>query len=208
LPGVLKDYFIIYYLETAVHQQSLLEPQSASFPTKHFYWASSTNFIFSSLPLSVASHAAHFAELRTLFSGEFDTVIVESTEAPKVIDAAHGIILPPKHLTELDRLSYVVHEIDRTCFAIPTGALKYTPLHQVIFNEAFKGLKPEAAFELSGWKHFRKSECSDQKELIARQEAFYSTDFLDPISGDMPNQVWSVQRDTTQCVAILRNQLW
>ena len=42
--------------------------------------------------------------LSYLFSGEFDQVLVESSEAPKVIDAAAGIVLPPKHLTELDRL--------------------------------------------------------------------------------------------------------
>lgn len=104
------------------------------------------------------SHAAKFKELRTLFSGEFDTVIFESTEAPKIIDAVHGIVLQPKHLTELDRLSFVVHEIDRSCSAIPSGALKYTPLHQVIFNEAFKGVAASEAFELKGWRHFRKSE--------------------------------------------------
>jgi len=45
----------------------------------------------------------------SLFTGEFDQVLVQSTEAPKVIDAAAGIVLPPKHLTELDRLAVVVH---------------------------------------------------------------------------------------------------
>jgi radial spoke head protein 9 len=143
-----------------------------------------------------------------LFSGEFDTVIFESDEAPKVIDAMSGIILPPKHVTELDRLAFVVNEIDRSCSAIPTGALKYTPLHQVIFNEAFKGLRADDAFNLSGWKHFRRSECKEQCDLIARNEAFYSTEFLDPVSVDMPKCCWSVQKDTTQCVAILRNHMW
>lgn len=47
--------------------------------------------------------------LTYLFSGEFDQVLIESSEPPKVIDAAAGIVLPPKHLTELDRLSVVVH---------------------------------------------------------------------------------------------------
>ena len=96
--------------------------------------------MFSSLPDSNASHASKFLSMRTLFSGEFDTVVFESQESPKIIDAANGIILPAKHLTELDRLAFVVREIDRTCSVVPTGALKYTPLHQVIFNEAFRGL--------------------------------------------------------------------
>jgi hypothetical protein len=72
-----------------------------------------------------------------------------------VIDAANGIILPPKHLTELDRLSVVIHQIDRRCSALPRGALKYTPTHTVLFNEAFEGLSAEKAFDLTNWSHFR-----------------------------------------------------
>jgi hypothetical protein len=63
-----------------------------------------------------------------MFSGEFDTVLVESTEAPKVIDAQAGIFLPPKHVTELDRLACTVRCIERHCSSVPKGALKYTPL--------------------------------------------------------------------------------
>ena len=51
-----------------------------------------------------------------------------------IIDAAAGIVLPPKHLTELDRLSVVVREIDNSCSTVPKGALKYTPLDTVVFN--------------------------------------------------------------------------
>jgi hypothetical protein len=90
-----------------------------------------------------------------LFSGEFDTVLIESDEPPKVIDAAAGIILPPKHLTELDRLAATVMEIDRACAAVPRGCLKFTPLNQVCINEAFRGLSRDQAFQLSGWVHFR-----------------------------------------------------
>jgi hypothetical protein len=72
-----------------------------------------------------------------------------------VIDAAAGIVLPPKNLTELDRLSVVVHDIDNACSTVPKGALKYTPLDTVVFNEAFKGLQNEGARLLSNWQHFR-----------------------------------------------------
>lgn len=72
-----------------------------------------------------------------------------------MIDAAAGIVLPPKHMTELDRLSVVVHQIDRRCSAVPKGVLKYTPSHLVIENEAFRGLSCENAFDLHFWQHFR-----------------------------------------------------
>ena len=109
-------------------------------PVKNFFWCSSQNFIFSSLPNVGGMDAAQLKEFDTLFTGEFDTVLIESSQPPKVIDAAAGIILPPKHLTELDRLAVTVSEIESACAAIPKGAYKYTPLHQITTNEAFKGL--------------------------------------------------------------------
>ena len=82
-------------------------------------------------------------------------MLVQSKDEPKVIDAAAGIVLPPKHLTELDRLAVVVHQIDRRCSALPRGSLKYTPIHTVCENEAFRGLSVESALDLHHWQHFR-----------------------------------------------------
>jgi len=146
--------------------------------------------------------------LGTLFSGEFDTVLIESTDPPTVIDAAAGIVLPPKHLTELDRLAATVCEIDRACFSVPRGALKFTPLNQVLVNEAFKGLSKQEAFSLDGWVHFREVQNQKQKDMIARCEAVFSNNFLDDVSNDKPNFSWSIIKDTTQAVATLRSQLW
>ena len=81
------------------------------------------------MPCVKPEQARQLIELGTLFSGEFDTVLIESNEPPQVIDAAAGIVLPPKNLTELDRLAATVREIDRACFSVPRGALKYTPLN-------------------------------------------------------------------------------
>ena len=120
-------------------------------PTKTFYWCSSSNYIFSSLPTVDADATAQLNALQALFSGEFDTILIQSNEPPKVIDAAAGIVLPPKHLTELDRLAATVRQIERECYTVPKGAYKYTPLHQVTCNEAFKGLSKDAAFSLDGW---------------------------------------------------------
>jgi hypothetical protein len=43
-----------------------------------------------------------------LFSGEYDTVLVENNAAPVVIDAENGIVKHAKHVTELDRLACTV----------------------------------------------------------------------------------------------------
>ena len=87
--------------------------ETAKVPSKTFYWASSQNFIFSSLPDVSEEACASLKQYEcTMFSGEFETVLVESKAAPTVIDADAGIILPPKHVTELDRLSNTVHQIE------------------------------------------------------------------------------------------------
>ena len=41
--------------------------------------------------------------------------------------------------------------------------------------------------------------------MIARLEAIYSDEFLDPVSADKPNFCWSIIKDTTQTVATLRS---
>ena len=91
------DYFVVYTLTQRLVASNPSEPVTASLPTKNFYWCSSSNFIFSSLPSIAADKASQLIDLGCLFSGEFDTVLIESDEEPQVIDAAAGIVLPPKH---------------------------------------------------------------------------------------------------------------
>ena len=202
------DYFIVYTLSQTLEQQDPSEPVQASLPSKNFYWCTSQNYTFASLPNVKPEQASQLVDLGCLFSGEFDTVLIESNEPPQVIDAAAGIILPPKHLTELDRLAATVREVDRSCCAVPRGAMKFTPLNQVKFNEAFRGQSRDDAFQLSGWVHFRPVENKKQKDLIARQEAIFASDFLDDVSDDKPNFSWSIIKDTTGAVSTLRSQLW
>ena len=53
--------------------------------------------------------------MNTYFSGEFDRTIIEGVGQGTVIDEDAGIILPPKGVTELDRLSFVVNTIENNC---------------------------------------------------------------------------------------------
>ena len=110
--------------------------------------------------------------------------MVMSTEPAKVIDAAAGIVLPPKHLTELDRLASTVYSIDRSCSAVPKGCLKYTPNHEVVINEAFRGQSVADASSLKNWQHVRGVEQQDKIDLIGRHEACFNDDFLDVLSAD------------------------
>ena len=54
--------------------------------------------------------------------------------------------IPSCGLTELDRLAYVVNQIDSDCFIVPRGSVKKIPLNEIRKNEAFRGLNPEQVF--------------------------------------------------------------
>ena len=141
--GTVKDYYLCFSME----------PSSANalVPAKRFYWCSSQSFVFACLPQVQQQHEQALSQIGSLFSGEFATVLIESKEPPTVVNAEAGIVIPPKHITELDRLAYTVREIDRSCQAVPKSSFKYTPLNQVQRNEAFKGLSREDACDLKSW---------------------------------------------------------
>ena len=44
------DYLIVYTLSQTLEQQDPSEPVQASLPSKNFYWCTSQNYTFASLP--------------------------------------------------------------------------------------------------------------------------------------------------------------
>ena len=144
--------------------------------------------------------------MKTYFSGEYDRVLIEVGGAPIVVD--EDLVIPPKNVTELDRLAYVVHSIDSQCQVVPKGALKFTPLKEVRFNEAFMGLPKQHAFDLTQWKHFRVIQQKDKVDIMMRDEAVYNNDFLDEITEDLPKRQWCLTKDCTETTAILKSLLW
>lgn len=96
--------------------------------------------------------------MNSYFTGEYDRVIIKASGPGVVIDPAAGLVMPPKNITELDRLAYVVRQIENDCQVVPKGAMKFTPLREVRRNEAFKGLRKDDAFEITNYQHFRQNQ--------------------------------------------------
>ena len=115
---------------------------------------------------------------------------------------------PQKPVTELDRLSFVVHSIDKNCQIFPLGAYKKNTLGEVKKNEAFSGLKLNEVFDLKSYSLLRACQQSDKQAQAARKADIFVHDFLDKVNEEAPKKAWSVMPDTTKTVAILRNQLW
>ena len=75
-------------------------------------------------------------------------------------------------------------------------------------NEAFRGLKADSAFDINNYVHFRAPLSKEKIEMNARSEGIYNNEFLDCAAHDTPSGAWSVLKDTTGSVAVIRNKLW
>lgn len=96
--GTVKDYYLAYSLDYSKLRHG--------FPSKVFYWCSSSNFIFASLPAPLEKFQKELTELNVYFSGEHDRIVIDApATAQVVIDEDAGIVIPSKSVTELNRLS-------------------------------------------------------------------------------------------------------
>lgn len=203
LLGCLTDYFIATGISYLGH---------TGFCKKEFFWCSGENYKFSKLPDPLTGCKAVFDHIQTSFTGEFDKVVVsahgvsEQAFIPKEVLATTPI--PMRGLTELDRLSFVVQQIEHDCQIVPKGALKMTPLNELRKNEAFRGLKLDQASKVENYYHFRAPVLKKNVELNQMREGVYNNDFLDNASEDLPAHHWSVHKDTLGSLAVLRSKLW
>jgi hypothetical protein len=152
------------------------------FPVKKFFWALSKDFEFTELPELNDQHKAAVNNATAYFEGnpkkklvsvkkegddggeggdgrakgeEGEAAAVKNQENLSDLSEEEEIKIPPKDLTELDRLTFVVYAIENDCSIAPVGAFKMTPTHQVRRNEAFRGLSGSEAGQLQNFLHFR-----------------------------------------------------
>ena len=79
-------------------------------------------------------------------------------------------------ITEEDRLSVVVREIDAAASIVPRGAYIVESAHNVVKNAHFEGLSNLEAEMASNYFHFRSSDAS--ANLLNKKGLIASTDFL------------------------------
>lgn len=75
-------------------------------------------------------------------------------------------LLPGVRVTELDRLAFVVNEIESNCQLIPKGALKLTPTNELRYDETFVGLNIQSSCLLENYQHFREPLELESREKI------------------------------------------
>jgi hypothetical protein len=85
-------------------------------------------------------------------------------------------------LTELDRLSYTVHEIDCQCTVVPVGSYKKTPLGEITRNDAWEGCMMDKVDDLNSYMYFRVATQKDKKSMCERKADVFVADFLDNVA--------------------------
>ena len=113
-----------------------------------------------------------------------------------------------RSLIEEDRLLYTVMAIENDCQICPHGAFRMTEAHEVERNVAFRGLGHDKVFSLSYYSHFRNCQDAEKKQALLADDAVFQPDFLDEVATDIPMGCWTIQPDTTNEVAVIRNNLW
>lgn len=83
-----------------------------------------------------------------------------------------------------------------------------TESHEVERNVAFRGIPRDRCFDLAFYSHFRNVQSDDKKELLLRDDAVFEPSFLDEVSQDLPKGTWSIQKDSCEQTAIIRNNIW
>jgi len=148
------------------------------FMNKKFYWCLSTEFNFMEMPDLNDQHTEFINRDKSFFTGEPNRKLKQPKEGEEEVEEekpveedededavkkdddsniseAEEIKVPPKDLTEIDRLRFVVCAIENDCQIAPLGAFKMTAQHQLRRNEAFEGLKKEQAVALDSYVHLR-----------------------------------------------------
>ena len=157
------------------------------FPNKKFFYCLSNDFYFKEMPDLNDQHKQYIDRDTSYFTGEPGRKLSQPAEGEGGEGAEGGgegegeegeeqedsnkseeeeIKVPPKDLTELDRLKYVTLAIENDCQIAPIGAYTMTAQHQVRRNEAFKGLASTSSLHLGSYLHFRNVQTDDKKALL------------------------------------------
>jgi len=175
---------------------------SYDYPTKKFFYCTTTNFQLQQLPETDAEKDGKSEAIEGMFTGN---PAFPYEEAPEGGDNEEVV---PEVFREEHRLAYVVKTIDHETATVPRGSYLVAPSHQVVENRGYEGLDFEAAGKLSSYFHFRKAVNMETQSALEKQGLVRSTDFLDPLSVDKPTGSWSVQFNSSKTSSSIRSLLW
>lgn len=211
--GQKADYYIAYGLRDSDFE----------FPAKNFYFAMEgkgvegtepaiAEFEFQPLNRLTEETADRIIALNVdkIFTGVSTTLLEPAVEPDATEPPPEGeapiVSLPP--LTEADKLSQVVQEIDFDTAAVPKGAYALNEAHMVVPSSDFKGLGLTEAKALQNYVHFRSPTSVACLRALARTDVQFYSNFLDPLKTDLPQGCWACRQDASVSLVTLRSLNW
>lgn len=212
--GQKADYYIAYGLRDSEFE----------FPSKNFYVAMEgkgvegaeppvPEFEFQALPRLTEEAADRIIALGAdkILTGVPTTLLEPPVDPDAGGDVPPEGDMPPAawiSLTEVDRLSQIVQEIDFDTAVVPTGAYALNEAHMVVPSSDFKGLGLTEAKSLASFVHFRPPTSVASLRALARTDVQFYSNFLDPLKEDLPKGSWAVRQDPSVSLVTLRSLNW
>lgn len=183
------------------------QPEDGEFPIRRYYFATSSDPTLRQFPVLSDAYKKLAQELPKgmRFKGDPSLPLDADPEEPEEEEEGKP---PPERFRELHRLAYTVAQIDHDVAVTPKGALFLEPSRRVSARRGFEGLSHEAAGDLKNYFHFRTPETIAAAAALSRKGLIRDTDFLDPIAGDKPSGVWSLNYDGSNTQANLKSLAW
>lgn len=172
-----------------------------TYPLKKFYFCTNSSPELQQFPqlneIKIAKASALTSRLKGdptyLLSDDKDPQDQEEEEAP---------------FCELDRLAYMVEEIDHATSVVPLGAYVVSPMRQIIPNPSFHGLTWDQSSQLYNFFHLRFPDVPERAQIIETTEGLVrARDFFDPLIQDLDG-AWVVSKDNTGAYITLRNYVY
>eukprot|EP01002_Notosolenus_urceolatus_P005056 NODE_2339_length_1144_cov_67.395434_g1944_i0.p1 GENE.NODE_2339_length_1144_cov_67.395434_g1944_i0~~NODE_2339_length_1144_cov_67.395434_g1944_i0.p1 ORF type:complete len:323 (+),score=102.08 NODE_2339_length_1144_cov_67.395434_g1944_i0:75-1043(+) len=133
----------------------------------------------------------------------------EETEKPP--EAPPKKKKPPPYriisIPESVRLAFTIADIDWNCRIVPRGAYLKSPKNDVVANPTFFGLSRHDSGKLSSYFHLRPYDIAEEA-LLQTEQMTPSLHFLEPISADIPQGVWSLRLDASTNLVVASNLLY
>lgn len=118
---------------------------------------------------------------------------------------------PPKPvfiLTELDRLSWTIGKVNDECYIVPQNSVILTSSKIIQKNKNFETLSRSDANKLASYLHFRTPRDPFAVSKYRKAAAMNDTEFLDPITSDLPRGCWRLQSKKAGLEVSIKNLLW
>lgn len=196
--GTQQDYYIAYAIGSPEFE----------FPAKVYYYATE-DLKFQALPMITEEQADRIIDIGidTPFVGDPTMVIEPPADADAIPDPDAYDAEKPK-LTELERLTQVVQEIDFDTAVVPKGAYALNEAHAVVPSCDFKGLGLSEATDVKQYVHYRPPTSVASLRALARTDMEFFSNFLDPLEGDLPKGCWAIRQDSSTSFVTIRSLIW